>query len=128
MSSINLPLIIWYNGILQLYLGMKKMTILDKVAKRIKELRKMKHLSQELLAEKADLHPSLIGKMERSEINPTIASLEKISKAFNISLSEFFAFPGEKEISDVDVQILDKAVDILEQALDQAKRIKKEFK
>ncbi len=128
MSSINLPLVIWYNGILQLYLTMKKMTILDKVAKRIKELRKMKHLSQELLAEKADLHPSLIGKMERAEINPTIASLEKISTAFNISLSEFFAFPGEKEISDVDVQILDKAVDILEQALDQAKRIKKEFK
>jgi len=50
------------------------MTILDKVGKRIRELRKIKKMSQEQLAEKADLHPSLIDKMERAEINPTIVS------------------------------------------------------
>ncbi len=125
MSSMNLPLVIWLNELLQLYSGMKKVTILDKVGKRIRELRKIKKMSQEQLAEKADLHPSLIGKMERAEINPTIVSLGKISKAFNISLSEFLLFPGDKKISDVDVQTLNTAVEILEQALDQARKIRK---
>lgn len=53
--------------------------------------------------------------MKRADINPTITSLEKIVKAFNISLAELLAFPDDREIIDADVQILDKAIEVLKQ-------------
>jgi len=103
---------------------MKQAVVLHKVAKRIKDLRKIKKMSQETLAGKADLHPTLIGKMERAEINPTIASLQKIAKAFNISLAELLTFPDDKNIIDVDVLVLDKAIEILKQIIGIANRYK----
>jgi len=103
---------------------MKQTAVLHKVAKRIKELRKIKKMTQETLAGKADLHPTLIGKIERAEINPTIASLQKIAKAFNISLAELLTFPDDRNIIDVDVLVLDKATEILKQVIEIANRYK----
>ena len=103
---------------------MTKTTIVRRTAERIREIRKSKKISQEQLAEKAGLHPTLIGKMERAEINPTIVSLEKIAKAFNISLSELFSFASEKKTVDADVLVIDEAVEILEHALEKAKKIR----
>ena len=48
-------------------------------------------LSQEGLAEKADLHRTYIGDIERGVRNPTIRSIVKIIWALDISLSDFFA-------------------------------------
>jgi len=103
---------------------MKEYSVLHKLAKRIKDLRKLKGMSQEILAEKANLHPSLIGKMERGEINPTIISLEKIAKAFNISLAELLSFPDDKNILDADTLLLDKSIEILRQIIEIAKGYK----
>jgi len=103
---------------------MKEYSVLHKLAKRIKDLRKLKGMSQEILAEKANLHPSLIGKMERGEINPTIISLEKIAKAFNISLAELISFPDDKNILDADTLLLDKSIEILRQIIEIAKGYK----
>jgi transcriptional regulator with XRE-family HTH domain len=103
---------------------MKEYNVLQKLAKRIRDLRKLKGMSQEILAEKANLHPSLIGKMERGEINPTIISLEKIAKAFNISLAELLSFPDDKSILDADTQLLDKSIEILKQVIEIAKGYK----
>lgn len=77
-------------------------------------------MSQEELAEKADLHPTFIGNIERAEKNPTITTLEKIARAFNISLPELLTFPGDQKIATAKTQTLDKALKLLELAKDLA--------
>ncbi len=103
---------------------MKENTILRKFAKRIRELRKIKKMSQEQLAEKADLHPTFIGNLERAEKNPTLISLEKIARAFNVSLFELLAFSDDKKIVDAKVQDIDKLIEFVKDALDLAKNYK----
>lgn len=105
---------------------MEKISIVQKVAQKIRGLRKIKKMSQVQLAEKARLHQTLIGKMERAEINPSIVSLEKVAKALDISLSELLAFPEDKKEIDVDTKTLNKAIEILEYILEEAKDLKKD--
>jgi len=105
---------------------MDKKSIVQKVAQKIRGLRKIKNMSQVQLAEKARLHQTLIGKMERAEINPSITSLEKVAKALDISLSELLSFPEDKKEIDVDIKTLNKAIEILEHILEEAKELKKE--
>ena len=67
--------------------------------KAVRQRREKLELSQEKLAEKADLHRTYIGDIERGVIgdiergvrNPTIRSIVKIVRALDISLSDFFA-------------------------------------
>ncbi len=59
---------------------------------RIRNLRKSRGFSQESFAEKADLHPTYIGGVERGERNLSLNSIEKIANALEISLSELFNF------------------------------------
>lgn len=51
-------------------------------------------LSQETLADKADLHRTYIGMVERGERNITIFNLLKIATALDISLSDLLSFQG----------------------------------
>jgi transcriptional regulator with XRE-family HTH domain len=60
------------------------------VGNNIKKERQKKRLSQESLAELAGLHRTYIGIIERAERNITITSLEKITKALNINISDIF--------------------------------------
>ncbi|WP_414732289.1 helix-turn-helix domain-containing protein [Acetobacterium carbinolicum] len=59
-----------------------------KLGKRIRNYRLKMGFSQEQLAEKAHCHPTYIGQIERGEKNPTIESIEKITRALGISLSQ----------------------------------------
>ncbi|KPV57891.1 MULTISPECIES: helix-turn-helix domain-containing protein [Paenibacillus] len=68
------------------------MNVLQKTGARIRTLRKLMGISQEALAEKADLHYVYIGSMERGERNITLQNLEKIAKALNVELYELFKF------------------------------------
>lgn len=65
--------------------------------KRLQLLRKSKRISQEMLAELTELHPTYISKMERGIVNPSILILRKISRALNISLLELFNIHAKKE-------------------------------
>lgn len=69
--------------------------IKEKVGKRIKQLREKNNMTQEVFADKCGLDRTYITSLERGERNISIVNLEKISNAFNISLSEFFDFEGE---------------------------------
>ena len=40
--------------------------------------------SQETLAEKADVHPNYVGRIERGECVPTVEILLKLAKALNV--------------------------------------------
>ena len=62
------------------------------VGARIRAYRLQRGFTQEELAERASLHNTYIGQAERGEKNLTIASLEKILSALNISFSDFFAY------------------------------------
>ena len=57
-----------------------------KICLRIKFERIKRNLSQEQLAELADLNRNTIGNIERGIASPTVDTLEKLSKAFNISV------------------------------------------
>ncbi len=95
-----------------------------KLARRIKDLRIIKNLSQEKLAEKAGVHPTYIGKIERAEMNPSIVFLDKIAKAFSLSLSEFLTFPDDKHIMNAETQDIDSLIRFLQDALGLAKKYK----
>jgi len=64
-----------------------------KFAKRLKELREKYGYTQEDLAERANIEYKHIQKLEgRNPHNPRLDTLEKIAKAFNISLSKLLDF------------------------------------
>ena len=47
-------------------------------------------MSQEALAEKADIHPNYVGRIERGECAPTVEILLKIAKALRVPVNKFF--------------------------------------
>lgn len=57
---------------------------------RVRLYRSQIGLSQEQLAEKAGLHRTHIGQIERGEGNPTLENICKIACALNISVNELF--------------------------------------
>lgn len=57
---------------------------------RIRELRANKNWSQEQLSEITDFHRTYIGMIERGERNPSLKSIERFAKAFDISISKLF--------------------------------------
>ena len=52
--------------------------------------RKKADLSQEELAEKADIHPNYVGRIERGECTPTLTILLKVAKALDVRLYKIF--------------------------------------
>lgn len=67
---------------------MDKSNILEKFGEKIKEYRKLKGLSQEQLAEKANLHRTYIGMIERAEKNITLLNIEKIANALDVKITD----------------------------------------
>jgi len=61
-----------------------------KVGKRIKELRGNLGISQEALANKADLDRTYVTDVENGRRNIAIENLDKLIFALEVSLSEFF--------------------------------------
>lgn len=62
------------------------------MGERLRSLRKEKGLSQEELADLANVHFTYIGKIERGEINATIESLYNITEALGVSIIELFRY------------------------------------
>ncbi len=66
--------------------------ILDKLGKRLKEIRLSEGLTQEALAEKVGIHPTYVGKLEAGKSNLSVKLLFKISRALNVNLAQVFDF------------------------------------
>jgi XRE family transcriptional regulator, regulator of sulfur utilization len=60
------------------------------IGQRIRRLRQELNISQEELAERADLHRNYVGSVERGERDIGITSLGRLVRALGISLAEFF--------------------------------------
>lgn len=69
---------------------MSKNELLLKFGQSVQKHRKEQNLSQEKLAELADLHRTYIGMIERGEKNITLLNIYKISQALNITIKELF--------------------------------------
>ena len=66
------------------------MNIKTKVGNKIKKFRLDAGLSQEKLALNADLDRTYIPSIEKGERNISIVVLEKLAKALNVSIRDFF--------------------------------------
>ncbi len=69
---------------------MSKSKILEAFGNRIKEERLELGISQEELAERAGLHRTYIGMIERAEKNITLLNIEKLAKALQIKIKDLF--------------------------------------
>ena len=65
-----------------------KKEILIKFGNKVREKRLELDLSQEALANRAKVHRTYIGMIERAEKNITLENIEKIAKALNIRVNE----------------------------------------
>ncbi len=66
------------------------MDVKFKLGNRIRELRESKGISQKDFSYSADLDRSYIASVENGQRNISIVNIEKISKALEISLKDFF--------------------------------------
>jgi transcriptional regulator with XRE-family HTH domain len=60
------------------------------LGKTIREIRKMKDLTQEALGEKANLSYKFIGEVERGKVNVSLDSLVRISQALKVQVGDLF--------------------------------------
>ena len=69
------------------------MNIKEKIGYRLRELRTEKGLSQEKFSFECELDRTYIASIEQGKRNVSIINIEKIAKAFDISVSDFFNTP-----------------------------------
>lgn len=67
------------------------LNINQRFGKAIRRRRRELDLSQEKLAERAELHRTYISGIERGKINPSLENIEKLAKALEISIASLFA-------------------------------------
>jgi len=60
-------------------------------ATNMRRIRREKHLTQEKVAEAADLHPNYISSVERGERNISICNIERIADALGVSMEVLVA-------------------------------------
>jgi transcriptional regulator with XRE-family HTH domain len=60
--------------------------------KKLREIRIGKNISQEILANDANIPINQIGRIERAEISTSLTSVYKIAQALEIDIKELFDF------------------------------------
>ncbi|WFR59783.1 XRE family transcriptional regulator [Anaerocolumna sp. AGMB13025] len=69
-----------------------------KIGEKIKELRVLKSLTQEELADRAELSKGFISQLERDLTSPSIATLVDILQCLGTDLEEFFSDPTAEQV------------------------------
>ncbi|WP_334516673.1 helix-turn-helix domain-containing protein [Bradyrhizobium sp. AZCC 1693] len=67
-----------------------RMKLRRTVARNLRRLRKQSGLTQEELADRANLNRNYVGMIEREENSPTVDALEQLAIALNVSPVLFF--------------------------------------
>ena len=70
----------------------RDMNLKKLLGKKIQEIRKSRHLTQETLAELVEIDTSSISHIENGKYYPSAENLEKIMQILNIKPSEIFNF------------------------------------
>lgn len=68
------------------------------IGERIQEIRKNRKLSQEQVAERADISPNYLSRIECGKENPTLDMLIKLTRALGTEMWELFDFGHEGNI------------------------------
>lgn len=93
--------------------------IRKKLGEKIRQLRKLRELTQEQLGEKAGISYKFIGEVERGTVNPSLDSLIGIAGALDVGVRELF--PSENdlitEFSHEELQTIKRAVKLLNRRL-----------
>lgn len=71
------------------------------VAWNLRRLRVERGIAQEALAVDAEIDRTYVSRLERNIENPTVAVLERLARALDVGIVEFFAVPkaGSKPIA-----------------------------
>jgi transcriptional regulator with XRE-family HTH domain len=56
----------------------------------LRMLRRQRDLSQELLARRSGMQAAVFSRIERHEVDPQLASLERIARALDVTMAELF--------------------------------------
>lgn len=64
----------------------------EELGKKVRKLRRERRLTQEELADRANMHFTYIGQIERGKRNPSLINLQKIAKALKVSGGELLPF------------------------------------
>ncbi len=73
--------------------------LIEDIGKKIRDLRKQKGVSIRQMSRRTGLSNSLLSQVENSKISPSIASLDKIARALDVSIVQFFEDNSVKRIS-----------------------------
>lgn len=71
-------------------------TLKEKFGKRIRQLRRQKDITQEDLAEAAQISVDFLSLLERGENAPSFKTLEKLAKALGVPVKELFNFTDQR--------------------------------
>lgn len=73
-------------------INVRNAKVLKRFGKRLRELREDLNLSQEGLANEADVPISQIGRIERGEVNATLSTLSALADALKLPLHDLLKF------------------------------------
>ena len=71
------------------------MTLRERVARNLRMLRRAKGLSQEELADRAEINRNYVGMLEREEHAATVDMLEKLADVLEVDPIEFFVLVSD---------------------------------
>jgi transcriptional regulator with XRE-family HTH domain len=70
----------------------KNPSFLKAFGKNLRAIRLSKGMSQEYLADEANITPNQVSRIEKGEVNTTIVTLNVLAKALGIKITELFEF------------------------------------
>ena len=76
------------------------------IAKNIKHFRDVKNLSQKEICADSGVPQGQYSRIENGKVEPSVSTLEKLSKVFNIPISDFFNANDIKE--EINLTLLEK--------------------
>lgn len=79
--------------------------LLLKLGARLKEIRKARGFTQEALAEKVDLTPQYLSRLEAGHQSPSVKTVAKLAEALNVELWELFDLGHQGSVKEVRVRL-----------------------
>lgn len=96
------------------------MNLKQKLGKRIQELRKFQHITQEKLAEKINMDITSLSKIETGRNYPQPDTLEKIAAALSVDVESLFLF--KKDLTKEDyLEAINKNIDLIKNSEEKLK-------